>query len=71
MRRRQRRLRSMLRHERRSIAVALAEALHHSSGLPTMKVVERREREEEEVREERRATATDATSSGDLAGTPV
>ena len=35
-RRRERRLRSMLRHERRAVAVALAEALHHSSGLKVM-----------------------------------
>ena len=52
MRRRQRRLRSMLQYERQSIAMALAEALHHSAGPSTMKVVERRERQEEEVREE-------------------
>ena len=32
--------------------MALAEALHHSSGPPTKKVVERRERREGEVREE-------------------
>ena len=31
--RRERRLRSMLRHERMAVAMALAEALHHSSGL--------------------------------------
>ena len=31
-RRRERRLRSMLRHERMAVAMALAEALHHSSG---------------------------------------
>ena len=46
VRRRQRRLRSMLRHERRSIAMALAEALHHSAGPSKKKVVERRERQE-------------------------
>ena len=41
-RRRQRRLRAWLRHERQSVAAALAEALHHSAG-PREKVVERRE----------------------------
>ena len=46
-RRRERRLRSMLRHERQSVAMALAEALHHSSGPSTKKVVERREGSEE------------------------
>ena len=51
MRRRQRRLRSMLRHERQSIAMALAEALHHSAGPSKKKVGERRERQEEEVHE--------------------
>ena len=35
-RRRERRLRSMLRHERMAVAMALAEALHHSSGLKVM-----------------------------------
>ena len=35
-RRRERRLRSMLRHERMAVAMALAEALHHSSGLRVM-----------------------------------
>ena len=35
-RRRERRLRSMLRHERMAVAMALAEALHHSSGLEVM-----------------------------------
>ena len=44
-RRRERRLRAWLRHERQSVAAALAEALHHSSG-PKKKVVERRERQE-------------------------
>ena len=34
--RRERRLRSMLRHERMAVAMALAEALHHSSGLKVM-----------------------------------
>ena len=50
-RRRQRRLRQFLRHERLSVAIALAEALHHSYGLLTKKVVERREGPEGEVRE--------------------
>ena len=36
LRRRERRLRSMLRHERMAVAMALAEALHHSSGLKVM-----------------------------------
>ena len=40
-----------MRHERLSVAMALAEALHHSSGLLTKKVVERREGPEGEVRE--------------------
>ena len=35
-RRRERRLRSMPRHERMAVAMALAEALHHSSGLKVM-----------------------------------
>ena len=48
----ERRLRSWAKHERLSVAMALAEALHHSSGLPTKTVVERRERREGEVREE-------------------
>ena len=50
MRRRQRRLRQFMRHERLNVAMALAEALHHSSGLLT-EVVERREGPEGEVRE--------------------
>ena len=33
-RRRQRRLRSMLRHERQTVAMALAESLHHSAERP-------------------------------------
>ena len=37
MRRRQRRLRSMLRHERQSIAMALAERLHHSANVTGLK----------------------------------
>ena len=38
-RRRERRLRSWLRHERQTVAVVLAEACHHSSGTfpPTLK----------------------------------
>ena len=51
MRRRQQRLRQFMRHECLSVAMALAEALHHSSGLLTKKVVERREGPEGEVRE--------------------
>ena len=35
-RRRERRLRSMLRHERMSVAMALAEKLHHSAQRPEM-----------------------------------
>ena len=46
-RRRERRLRSMLRHERQSIAMALAVALHHSAGPSTKKVVGRREGKDE------------------------
>ena len=37
MRRRQRRLRSMLRHERQSIAMALAERLHHSANVTDLR----------------------------------
>ena len=44
-RRRERRLRAWLRHERQSIALHLAEALHHSAGSSKTKVVERREGE--------------------------
>ena len=47
---RERRLRAWLRHERQSVAAALAEALHHSAG-PRKKVVERRDRQEGEVHE--------------------
>ena len=50
MRRRQRRLRAQWRHEQQSVATALAAVLHHSAG-PSKKVVERRERQEEEVHE--------------------
>ena len=50
-RRRQRRLRAQWQHEKQSVAMALTEALHHSSGPTTMKVVERREGPEGEVRE--------------------
>ena len=46
-RRRDHGLSSWLRHERMSVRVALAEPLHHSAGLSTKKVVERRERNEE------------------------
>ena len=46
-RRRQRRFRQFLRHERLSVAMHLAEALHHSAGPSKLKVVERRERQEE------------------------
>ena len=46
-RRRQRRLRQFLCHERLSVAMHLAEAFHHSAGLSKLKVVERRERQEE------------------------
>ena len=46
-RRRERRLRSWAKHERLSIAMDLAEALHHSAGPSTKKVVERREGGEE------------------------
>ena len=35
-RRRERRLRSMLRHERMTVAMALAEKLHHSAQRPEM-----------------------------------
>ena len=64
MRRRQRRPRQFLRHERLSVAMALAEALHHSSGPTTKKVVERRE-----GRDARRPTGTGATSPRDAAST--
>ena len=41
--RRERRLRSFLRHERMAVALHLAEALHHSSGASLEPVVERSE----------------------------
>ena len=46
-RRRERRLRLFLRHERMAVALHLAEALHHSSGASLEPVVERREEEVE------------------------
>ena len=46
-RRRERRLRSFLRHERMAVALHFAEALHHSSGASLEPVVERREEEVE------------------------
>ena len=42
-------MRRRWRHEQQSVAVALAAALHHSSGLSTKNVVERREGPEGEV----------------------
>ena len=50
-RRKERRLRAWLRHERQSVAAAVAEALHHSAG-PREKVVERLVRQEGEVNEQ-------------------
>ena len=46
-------MRSWWRHEQQSIAMALAEAFHHSAGPSTKKVVERRERQEEVEHETR------------------
>ena len=61
MRRRQGRLRSMLRHGQQSVAMALAQALHHSAG-PREKVVERCERPEEgEVHETHNASRSQTT----------
>ena len=61
MRRRQRRLRSMLRHEQQSVAMALAQALHHSAGPSMTKVVERRERQEGEVQDANDAPRSQTT----------
>ena len=44
---RERRLRSCAKHERLSVAMALAKALHHTPGPSMKKVVERREGSEE------------------------
>ena len=46
-RHRERRLRSWAKHERLSVAMALAEALHHNTGPSTKRVVARREEQEE------------------------
>ena len=59
-RRRVRRLRAWLRHERQSVAAAVAEALHHSAG-PREKVVERRGRQEGEVHETHNALRSQTT----------
>ena len=59
-RRRERRLRAWLRHERQSVAAAVAEALHHSAG-PREKVVERRGRQEGEVHETHYALRSQTT----------
>ena len=59
-RRRQRRLRAWLRHERQSVAAAVAEALHHSAG-PREKVVEKRGRQEGEVHETHNALRSQTT----------
>ena len=59
-RRRERRLRAWLRHERQSVAAAVAEALHHSAGLRE-KVVERRGRQEGEVHETHNALRSQTT----------
>ena len=59
-RRRERRLRAWLRHERQSVAAAVAEALHHSAG-PREKVVERRGRQEGEVHETHNALRSQTT----------
>ena len=64
MRRRQRRLRSMLRHEQQSVAMALAQALHHSAGPSNTKVVERPERQEERCK---KRTTLDPGPPGDEA----
>ena len=47
-RRRERRLRAWFLHERQSVTLHLAEALHHSAGSSRTKVAERREGEEVE-----------------------
>ena len=49
--------------------MAFAEALHHSAGQSKKKVVERRERHEEEA--ETHPTGTADSISGDAAGSPV
>ena len=59
-RRRERRLRAWLRHERQSVAAAVAETLHHSAG-PREKVVERRGRQEGEVHETHNALRSQTT----------
>ena len=67
MRRRQRRLREFLRHERLSVAMALAETLHHSSeGGGAARGATGRG-----PRVVRRPTGTGATSPGDAASTTV
>ena len=69
--RRQRRLRSMLRHERQSIAMALAEALHHSSGPSTKKVVDRHEGSEEVEYETHNAPRGQNTPLSGMRPTPL
>ena len=54
-RRRERQLRTWAKHERLSVAMALAVAVHHSAGPSTKKVMERRERQEEAEHETHKA----------------
>ena len=62
-RRRERRLRSFLRHERKAVAIAVAEARHHSSkGQTTATAIG-----EVEAGDEQRASATEGPSTGDAA----
>ena len=69
-RRRERRLRAWLRHERQSVAAAVAEALHHSAG-PREKVVERRGRQEGEVHETHNALRSQTTPLPGKRPTPL
>ena len=56
-----------MRHERLSVAVALAEALHDSAG-PREKVVERREAPEGEVRDGDRSDLSRDAASATVCG---
>ena len=74
MRRRQRRLRAQLRHEQQTVTMVLATVGHHSFG-PTAYDALRSQKPVTSTREggggrgERRATATEASTPGDAAGT--
>ena len=63
-RRRQRRLRSWLKHERQSVAMALAQYTHHASRGQTRA----RAREEAGERDVLRPKGTEDPASGDAAG---